>query len=155
MKTTVIYIIIVGILFISLLAILNIGEKIKAPPKISGKWELSPQFVDSVKKSCTPLHFNQTNTALIEQSGVYITITFDDKLKTKMNGKIIKKESSLNETRKTKEEFEEMFFNEMTNRDLILRLVYTRELPDQLYGTWENHYCDEFGIIKFSAHKKY
>lgn len=154
MKTTVIYITIVGILFLALLAVLNIGEKIEAPESFSGKWELSSEFIEAVGKSCTPVFASQKNNiALIEQSGIYVTITFYDKLKTVMhgefkNGKII---------------FEKVFAidNKLNNpcgtetlTELTIELIKKDNLPDQLLGTWKNPECGECAVIQFSAVKQ-
>ena len=154
MKTTVIYITIVGILFFALLAVLNIGEKIVAPDNISGKWELDPEFIEDIDKSCTLVFTSQKNNiALIEQSGVYLTITFNDKSKTIMHG----------ELKNGKMIFEKVFAsnNKLNNpcgaetlTELTIELIKKDDMPDQLLGTWKNPECGECAVIQFSAVKQ-
>ena len=87
MKTAVLYITLVGILFAGLLAVLRIGEKIKAPVNVSGDWQIDKQFVETVRKCCTPIYFShKTFNASIEQSGIHLTIIFNDELQTEMHG---------------------------------------------------------------------
>lgn len=154
MKTTVIYITIVGILFLALLAVLNVGEKIEAPDNISGKWELDPEFIEAAGKSCTPVFTSQKNNiALVEQSGVYLTITFNDKSKTVMYG----------ELKNGKMIFEKVFVlnNKLNNpcgnetlTELTIELIKKDGMPDQLSGNWENPECGECVVIQFSAVKQ-
>ena len=112
------------------------------------------EFIEDIDKSCTLVFTSQKNNiALIEQSGVYLTITFNDKSKTIMHG----------ELKNGKMIFEKVFAsnNKLNNpcgaetlTELTIELIKKDGMPDQLLGTWKNPECGECAVIQFSAVKQ-
>ena len=154
MKTVILYITLVGILFIGLLAVLKIGEKLNAPENVSGDWQISGKFADSVQNSCTPIFLPLKNPAVfIEQSGIHLTITFNDRAKTEMHGELENNKVIFEQTLHVKSELQNVY-GKKTLAKLALEFHKKKDKLDQLLGAWANPMCNSCGQIQFSAIKK-
>ncbi len=151
MKTIILYIALIGILFIGLLAILRLGEKIKAPQNVSGKWRIDAGFVNSIHNSCTPVYLPKKDPLVqIEQSGIHLTVYFNDPAKTELHGKLANDSMFFEQELNVKNDFQNLC-GKKTKADLS---AVIEKLPDNSYeliGTWSNPDCKESHSIEFNA----
>ena len=151
MKAVFLYIILVGILFIGLLSVLKIGKNLKAPENVSGDWQISGSFADSVQRSCTPIFLPKKNpSAFIEQSGIHLTITFNDAAKIEMHGKLENNKVVFEQTLPVKNGLKNDC-GEKTLTELNLEFQKQKNKPDLLVGIWTNPSCNNCRRVKFSA----
>ena len=154
MKTVILYIIFVGILFIGLLAVLKIGEKLKAPENVSGDWKIAGTFEDSIQNSCTPVFFKLKNPELfIEQSGIHLTITFNDAARIEMHGVMKNNKIIFEQMLPVKNELQHLC-GKTTIAVLTLEFHKQNNKIKQLLGTWANPSCNNCGQVQFSAIRK-
>lgn len=87
MKALLLYFALVGTPVAGLLLILRVGERIDAPPAVSGTWVVDDAFARAARRSCVPLDFpDQSPSLTISQSGRYLRLQFNDAGRTAMPG---------------------------------------------------------------------
>ncbi len=141
----------VGILFAALLEILRVGEKIKAPLNVSGKWNINNISYGDNSNDCIGILTNTKNSNfLIDQSGIHLTLIFNNSAKTEMQGKL---ENNTMTFHKIFSVTNEGIKNcgKRINVGLILKIISDNEYPDKLTGAWYVLNCSECGKINLSA----
>ncbi len=138
MKIILLYIILVGILFVSLLKILSIGDKLKAPLNVSGNWIIINDFGKEVKKTCAQISFkNQPPEMFIDQSGKYLKATINDSAKTQLKGMIDQDTITLNKIFPLRRDS----CGSTASIKLILKVVRYEDKNDKLLGIWSDPQC--------------
>lgn len=86
MRTTLLYIVLVGTPLLGLLLILEAGGRIVPPRSIGGQWELDEATVRQAGSACPGLTFTEEPPAMrISQSGVRAELTFGDRAQTTLS----------------------------------------------------------------------
>lgn len=132
-----------GLFFTALLGILHIGKGLKAPFKISGEWHISIDSARALKNTCSSFQLSPENSeAVIEQSGVYLTMIIGNNVKTKFSGKIDNQNLSLSEV------------GNNDNRCISVmhaRLIKGNNHSDELKGVLYSPGCKDCPEVSFSA----
>jgi len=150
-KIIFLYIILVGILFVALLGILKIGETIKAPIDVSGKWNVNNEFAKEISSSCTPVYLPIKNPGfLIDQSGIHLTLIFNDAAKTEMHG-ILEKDSIFFSNNFTLSQGNFKGQDRKAQVNFSVDVLQHGGNVYQLKGAWLTPNCGNNDIINFSA----
>ncbi len=84
-KTTVIYLLLVGPPFLGLIGILELGRGLTAPRSIGGEWQLDVASRRQAAGACPDLVFDKQPTLKVSQSGLRAELVFADKAKTRLS----------------------------------------------------------------------
>ncbi len=139
-------------MFAALLEILSIGEKIKAPVDVNGKWEIHTEISDDPRAGCLPLILPEKNTVFsIEQSGKHLLLIINDAYISEVNGKLEKDSMFFARTY----EGEDSLNCRNIPFVLVLNIDNYKDKPKQLSGTlrmpgWKNITEVHFKAIKLS-----
>ena len=153
MKIVLLYITFVGLLFIGLLGILRVGEKLKAPIDVSGDWVLSEDFTNNTINSCTPLIFRKKNHLLsIEQSGIYLKAAFNDDSKLEFTGKLDNNKITLTQTNHSKTD-SAAECGKYIPAEISAEVALQNGEKDELSGNWSIPNCNACKSIAFNAVK--
>lgn len=153
MKTILIYIGTVGVLFLCLLFVLHLGEKLKAPTDISGDWQLNNISVEGVRNFCLPIRLLGNKSFIsIEQSGIHLSLAFNDSDKTLMDGKLSNNKMYFEKVLSANNRIRSKCSSTILLK-LSLELIKRNNEPDELMGTLSVPSCN-CGEQKISAVKK-
>jgi hypothetical protein len=82
LKTTVIYLCLVGPPFLGLLGILHVGKSITPPRSIGGEWQLDDASRQEAADACHGIVFEKQPTLKVSQSGLRAQMALADKAGT-------------------------------------------------------------------------
>ncbi|HEY8144164.1 MAG TPA: hypothetical protein VIG06_15870 [Kofleriaceae bacterium] len=88
LKTTVIYVCLVGPPFAGLIGIIHVGKRITPPRSIGGEWQLDDVSRQEAAEPCHGIVFEKQPTVKVSQSGLRAEVLFADKAKTKLGVEI-------------------------------------------------------------------
>ena len=88
LKTTVIYLCLVGPPFLGLVGILQVGKGITPPRSIGGEWELDDASRQEAAGPCHGIVFDKQPTLKVSQSGLHAEVIFADKAQTRLDVQI-------------------------------------------------------------------
>lgn len=83
-KTTVIYLCLVGPPFLGLVGILHVGKGITPPRSIGGEWQLDDTSRLAAAAPCHGIVFDKQPTLKVSQSGLRAEVLFADKAQTRL-----------------------------------------------------------------------
>ena len=151
MRTIFLYIVLVGVILAALLEILRLGEGIKAPIDVSGKWIIKEEFVNALHENCSAVNFlNQKSNLNIEQSGKFLELTLNDSANTTMNGKLENNTMTFSGTQPVKNDS----CGNQVNIQLTLKLIRQTGSPDEITGLWTTPNCGRCRQVSFAAVKE-
>ena len=143
MKIAFLYIFLIGMLFIALLGVLQIGKKLKAPVDVSGVWYFNFDSTTVSNNSCSSLGFSpESPEATIQQSGVYLTLLVNNPDKIELRGKIESLNLTLTEDSRNANK---------CNSVLQANISHTNNNQDELKGILYSPGCKDCPEVRFIA----
>jgi hypothetical protein len=88
LKTTVIYLCLVGPPFAGLVGIIHVGKRITPPRSIGGEWQLDDVSRQEAAEPCHGIVFEKQPTVKVSQSGLRAEVLFADKARSKLGVEI-------------------------------------------------------------------
>lgn len=142
-------------MFITLLKILQIGERIKAPVDVNGNWAIIFQNANVFKAGCVAVSLPEENPEMyIEQSGKLLLLTFNDIHKTEMKGKLENDKMIFYEMLPLKQALFSNCGNE-TMVELVLNFQPGKKKINKLTGIFMSPGCSKCSEINFESIKKH
>lgn len=141
-------------MFAALLEILHIGEKIKAPIDVNGKWIIYTEKSEGFMADCLPIKLPEENAAMvIEQSGKHLVLTFDDTNNSELNGKLENNRMLFSKIYPVSQSLK-LSCGSNTMVEVILDIDHYNDKPEQLSGIFRMPDCKICKEIHFNALKK-
>ena len=132
---------------------LHLGEKLKAPVDISGNWQINNVSIEGMRNFCVPIRLLRNNPMIsIEQSGIHLSIIFNDSEKTTMSGMLSENRMLFEKIFSANDALTSKYSSKILLR-LSLELIKQKNGPDELVGSLSTPSC-KCTELKISAVKK-